>query len=363
VPLPRREELEPEWRSLESRSRECSFFTSWCWIGAWLAKLPGGLDPRLVRVESGDRVVGLGVLVPRAVRRRGVLRSSALFLNCTGDPELDELSIEYNGLLAETGLEREVTQQALESLLAQEGWDEWFLEGLAQPATLDITPPPGVRFVSGRRHPCWYVDLEELRASGRDFIETLDSNTRYALRRNIRHYQKRGRLHMTGAVSPDEAAAFLAELKRLHQAAWQRRGRPGSFSNRFFDDFHADLVRSRFAEGVIQLLRLRLDDHDVGYLYNFVHRGHVYNYQSGFNFDVFGKLSPGLVCHAYAVELNKAQGERAYDFMAGDDRFKRQLGKSRTEMAWVCIQRDRYKFRVENWLRAVRGSRGAASGT
>lgn len=360
VPLPPHEELEPEWRGLESRSGGCSFFMSWHWMGAWLARLPKHLHPRLLRVLSGDRTVGLGVLVPRALRRRAVLRSRALFLNCTGDPELDELSIEYNGLLTESRHEPEVTKSALSSLLSQNGWDEWFFQGVAQPGLLDVALPPGAHFVVHRHHPCRYVDLDSLRTSGQAFIETLERNTRHALRRNLRSYEKQGRLTMAAAATPDEASAFLAELKRLHQDSWQKRGRPGSFANRFFDDFHADFVRSRFSEGVIQLLRLRLDGRDVGFLYNFVHRGHVYNYQSGFDFETFGKLSPGLVCHAYAVELNKAQGHHAYDFMAGDDRFKHQLGKSQTEMVWAVVQRDRYKFRVENWLRAVRGARAAA---
>ena len=353
--MPSSEQLEPEWRSLESRSQGCSFFTSWSWIGAWLARLPKHLHPRLLRVESGDRVVGLGVLVPRALRRRGALRSRALFLNCTGDPHLDELSIEYNALLAETPHEREVTRQALEALLSQRDWDEWFLDGFAQPELLDGAPP-GVRVVSLRRASCPYVDLAGLRTSGRGFIESLESDTRYALRRSIRKFEKQGQLKMEAAGSAEEASAFLAALKRLHQSAWRKRGRPGSFSNRFFDDFHADFVRSRFADGVVQLLRLRLDDRDVGYLYNFVHRGHVYSYQSGFDFDAFGKLSPGLTCHAYAVEFNKAQGHRVYDFMAGDDQYKRQLGKNQTEIAWIVVQRDRYKFRVENWLRARRAA-------
>src|SRR2546426_10181494 len=85
--LPPLGELERQWRDLESRS-ECSFFMSWCWIGAWLASLPTRIHPRLLRAEAGGRVVGLGVIVPKTVRRHGVFTSRALFLNSTGDPEL-----------------------------------------------------------------------------------------------------------------------------------------------------------------------------------------------------------------------------------------------------------------------------------
>src|SRR5207248_7382359 len=59
--LPPLESLEREWRALEVNS-DAAFYLSWCWIGTWLECLPPGTVPQLMRIEIGDRLVGLGLL-------------------------------------------------------------------------------------------------------------------------------------------------------------------------------------------------------------------------------------------------------------------------------------------------------------
>jgi CelD/BcsL family acetyltransferase involved in cellulose biosynthesis len=115
-------------------------------------------------------------------------------------------------------------------------------------------------------------------------------------------------------------------------------------------------VRSLFADGSIQLLCLRAGSEIVGYIYNLVDRGRVYNYQSGFNYDLCPKQNgrPGLVAHAYAVEFNRAQGHLCYDFMAGDSEYKQSLGVGSTDMIWLVAQRTRLRFLLEDGLRRVR---------
>ena len=59
-------------------------------------------------------------------------------------------------------------------------------------------------------------------------------------------------------------------------------------------------------------------DRVAGYLYNFVHRGWVAAYQSGFDFgDDADRLRPGLVSHALAIEHYRRAGVRVYDFLGG----------------------------------------------
>ena len=77
-----------------------SFFTSWYWIGTLLAVLPEANRPSLLRGSIRGETVALALLGARLVRRRyGLIRSRALYLNETGDPAFDSLTIEHNGLL------------------------------------------------------------------------------------------------------------------------------------------------------------------------------------------------------------------------------------------------------------------------
>lgn len=354
-PLPPLLEVERDWRELESRS-DRSFFISWSWIGTWLAALPSHVRPELLRVQSQGRTVALGVLVRRLLRRHGVLLSRALFLNCTGDPQLDALTIEYNGLLSERGFEQEAAHSSVEFLLSRGDWDEWFLDGLQDPGRFNRVLESGVRWVSRRHNKCHYVDLEALRRSGGEYLGLLGSKTRHNIRRSMREYETLGPLVLECAATPEQACAFLFRLGQLHQAYWQSKGLPGSFANPFFVEFHLRLVRSLFANGSIQLLCLRAGNEIVGYIYNLVDRGRVYNYQSGFNYDLCPKPNgrPGLVAHAYAVEFNRAQGHLCYDFMAGDSEYKQSLGVGSTDMIWLVAQRTRLRFLLEDGLRWVR---------
>jgi CelD/BcsL family acetyltransferase involved in cellulose biosynthesis len=372
--LPPLGEVERDWRELETRS-DRSFFTSWSWIGAWLSALPSNIRPELLRVESQGRTVALGVLVRRFERRHGVFSSRALSLNSTGDPTLDEITIEYNGLVCERGFEQEVAQACVEFLLSRDDWDEWFLDGLQGSGLSSRVPAREVRWVLSRQAKCYYVDLEALRRSGGEYLALLGSNTRHNIRRSIREYEKLGPLVLENAATPEQASGFLSGLTQLHQAYWQAKGLPGSFANPFFVEFHQRLMRSLSSDGSIQLLHLRAGDQSVGYLYNFVDRGRVYNYQSGFNYTLCPNSHghPGLVTHAYAVELNRTLGHRLYEFMAGDGQHKQALGVGSTDMVWLVARRLRLSFLLEDclrWVRArtirtlseMRKNRGAAAG-
>ena len=119
--------------------------------------------------------------------------------------------------------------------------------------------------------------------------------------------------------------------------------------------FHRRLIEREFGRGAVQLLRVRNAQDAVGYLYNFVRDGHVYAYQSGFNYSDDPKRKPGLVTHALAVRVGSELGFSRYDFLAGDSQYKRSLATDEDQMVWLCLQNPRLRFSVE---RAARGLSG-----
>jgi len=353
--VPDQGELEPLWRGLERRA-EASFFQSWHWIGTWLECLQPEAGAELLRVEREGTLIGLGVLVRRTVRRHGVLRSRGLFLNCTGDPLLDEITVEHNGFLAERGAEREVLHAGVAFLLTRrEDWDELFLDGMRDPERLDGIPLGDARVRTLGLRPCPYVDLAALRESGQDYVAALGRSTRYNVRRSLREYEKRGVLELHEATDLAQARDFLRRLRQLHQRYWEQKGKPGSFSNVFFATFHDRLLERAHSSGALQLLRATAGEAELGLLYNFVYGGRVHNYQSGFDY-AGGALHerPGLVCHVLAIEHNLRKGQAVYDFMAGDSDYKRNLSTASQTLAWQVIQRPRLKLRIEDALRRMR---------
>jgi CelD/BcsL family acetyltransferase involved in cellulose biosynthesis len=148
------------------------------------------------------------------------------------------------------------------------------------------------------------------------------------------------------AASVDEALAMLDRLKALHQTTWRRRGRPGCFAAPAFEAFHRDLIRDRFRHGEIRLLCTSAGGRPIGYLYNFAQGDRIYAYQSGFDYQADGRLKPGLVSHALAIEQALCDGFAVYDFMAGDNRLKASFASDWDDMVSLAIRRRS----VGSWL-------------
>jgi CelD/BcsL family acetyltransferase involved in cellulose biosynthesis len=66
------------------------------------------------------------------------------------------------------------------------------------------------------------------------------------------------------------------------------------------------------------------------------------------------KMRPGLVAHWQAIEYCLASGLQSYDFLAGDNRYKRSLSSREYMQYWVYLQRPRLKLRTEQLARRLK---------
>jgi CelD/BcsL family acetyltransferase involved in cellulose biosynthesis len=338
--LPPPAALEREWRALE-RLAGRGFFLSWSWIGTWLATLPADVEPFLLRAKRGGATLGIALAVERVAGR-------ALYLNATGDRDLDAIYIEHNGFLCEMSAER----AALNALAA------WFAQ--TQPS-LDALHLPGIAAAVRRgglvedlqEVPGFAMNLARVAKAGGDVGAALGGKTRQQLRRALRAYETRGALELSEAAGIGEALAFFDAMKQLHVASWQRRRRRHAFSTPHFEYFHRALIEREFGHGAIQLLRIAVGGAPIGYLYNFRSNGIVYAYQSGFD-DGHRGLSPGVVSHALALAHNAQHGERLYDFLAGANRLKENFATNRYRLFWQVLRRPRLDHRLRAAARHIR---------
>lgn len=356
IDLPPLGELESMWRELENRS-EISFFTSWSWIGSWLGCLPSDVHPMLLRARLNGRLIGAGIVVGSVMWKARCIPMRVWRLNETGRPELDKLTIEYNGLVIDDTVKHLVEPLMVQYLLDQGSeWDELQFNALRRP----VTPPRlGLRsvFRSLRtrlkrvRHPAYQVCLVDVREAG-EHVRLIKQKPRYHIRRSFNAYQQWGAVTIEAASTLDQALAWLERLKHFHRAYWATRSQEGAFLTDFFNDFHDRLIRANFERDEIQILRIQAGDREIAYLYNFVWNGHVYNYQSGVNYaEMGGKLSPGMLAHTLAIDLNAAAGHHTYDLMAGDHHYKRALTLQTVQLDWWAARRPTLPVKAEDSVR------------
>ncbi|MGE0548243.1 MAG: GNAT family N-acetyltransferase [Kofleriaceae bacterium] len=342
--------VEPTWRALE-QAHPPSYFLSWGWIENWLACLPREHAPRFAVIRDGGDIVSAGFLARRTVFRHRVLPSRALYLNATGVPSIDNLWIEYNGLLG-----RDLPLDQLLQLISS-SWDELFLPGVTPAALGGLSEGNRTGYrIRLRKVPAFVVDLAKVRDKG--YLPSLGGQTRSQVRRAQR---EAGAHTIEVATSAAEALGFFNELVALHTKQWRDRGEPGAFADPWIMRFHRRLIAGRFAHGEIQLVRARTEDATFGCLYNFSYRGRILQYQSGFEQYENRHMKPGYVCHAAAIEHAAKAGHAVYDFLAGDMRYKDNLSTDRGELWWACVQRKRARFlledRLREWVHARRAAR------
>ncbi|MDD2868121.1 GNAT family N-acetyltransferase [Neomegalonema sp.] len=360
------EALAPLWRDLEGRAGG-GFFLSWSWIGPWAALASAPLW--LLRVEHEGRVVGLSLWGACVERRRG-MKVRRLALHGSGAEEEDAVGIEYNGILAEAGLEAEVWAAGLQGLIEARAplWDELTASGLApeQAARFGALGLP-LRRLSETRAA--HVDLAALRAEGVQdlggYLGALGKSTREQIRRSLKLYAAQGPLALEAAREPAELLAFWEEMRPHHQARWESRGEPGAFGRPFLVRMQERLLSA--ASGEAEILRVSAGGVSFGWIYNFLEERpegrRALFYMGGFAYAGDQRLKPGLVAHALAAERYLRQGFAAYDFMAGDYRYKRNLGMEGPEMVALAVRRRRLLLEMEEAARkgyaAFRSARAA----
>lgn len=338
-----------DWLSLEARA-DCSWFLSWGWVGTWLEQVVSDLDPVLVRVLQGDKLVGLSIYVPREIKRRYVFHASALFLN---EYPFDNrnMVIEYNGILAARGHEAMVYSATLRHLcqvFPQK--DEFYFGAIAEGPDLDCLSMAAKGLATLQVYDtstAWQVDLEAFETGLAAFLATLSKNRRGQIRRSIRGYEAQGPLALEEAQNSTQALIYFDGLKELHTARRRAKGDNGAFANPLWERYHRELIRGRFEAGEIQMIKVSNPVKTLGYLYNFVFRRQIYVMQTGFALAEDNRDLPGYVVHALAIVHNQEKGMMRYDLMHGDALYKKILCNRSRKLFWAVLQRRRLRFGVE----------------
>lgn len=350
--------IAPVWEELFQRSRSNSIFLSRGWTEAWLETFGRALNVSVLVFEALEGPAGVCLAVgSRALRAMIPMRR--LSLNASGEDYRETTYIEYNGVLSPPGWEEAIATKLAEHVIGQQ-WDEFTLDGFPSGPVYD-----SLRLALREYHleedtrPCYCVDLDYLRRTGIRYETVLRSRYRNTLRRNIKAYSALGPLRLEEAADTGQAIEMFEELTRLNRRRWAALRRRTPFDAPRFLLFHRSLIRSCFAGGAIQILRLATGDHTVGILYNLICGGKVHAYQCGYDYEPDSHRSPGLITHAYAIQHCIDRGLDDWDFLSGESRFKHSLSTGSRRLTWATFRKPSLKVGLLNAARAARrGLRG-----
>lgn len=349
--------LAGDWTSLQAQA-DGSTFNSWGWVSTWLEQLPARVVPRVFRARDADGVLALALAVEKPERWPvRLFGRGSLLLQETGDSMLDEVSIEYTGLLARRGAEDAAYRSLFSTLQGQwAGWRRFRMTATAEAPRISAALPASLRAYCVHSAPAYRVDLDALRARGESHVSSLGRNARHNLGQTRRAYQAHGPLRVDVAGDAATALEWLEAMRVLHERRWQGRGKAGAFASPFFHAFHRAMVQRHHADGLVQLVRVSAGAVHVAYFYLLCWRRTLYFYNCGLNYGAVPRYdSPGALGLSVLIQHALEQGYDAFDFLAGAQDYKRRLATGHRMLNWIDVRQSGLAHEGERWLaRAMR---------
>lgn len=339
-----------EWENLE-KNPSIPFFLTWAWMSIWIESYTPQLC--LVKAVYQNKVVALGFLTSSTERRHFVINAKQLRLHQTGIGSQDQVWVEYNDFICDKDHKIAASNACIKYISKCDIFnthDEFIISMILSSRAENITkqiPKSQILFT----RPCYGIDFEVIKQQEKPYLQTLKSNTRYQIRRSIRHYEKlHGNVTLEHANSTENALKYFHETASYHIQRWYDSG----FKNPEFMKFHESLISKYFDQGLVHLIKVKAGETVIAILYYFIHNSNVSFYLQGLLYEHDKMLKPGLVAHSLATQYFIDQGMRSYDYMGGYSQYKTQLAHRTEDLATIRIQKPILKFILENTAQTIK---------
>jgi CelD/BcsL family acetyltransferase involved in cellulose biosynthesis len=162
----------------------------------------------------------------------------------------------------------------------------------------------------------------------------------HGLRKKLRSRPKQ--LKQLGEVTyehadPSNALAAVDDMIHLHDVRWAGR-QDATLVSRSPNGraFYRTVLPKLVVDGVADLVTMRLDGRAIASQAGFQVKGVYYNYQAAFDPEL-AHYAPGLLILAHLVEGCWAAGLERFDFMTGDEPYKRLWANHDPHVTHVTI--------------------------
>ena len=328
--------LGSEWDALLERSAVDTVFLTWDWLLSWWEVYGDGVQPLVITVRDGGRLVAAA---PLKIERRQRVRVPYRQVEFIGTGRA--VCPDFLDFVIERGREPELAPLLVQALVRARGWDKLLLTDITSTSIVLPFIAQGLQ-ATGRGavvtpdRVCPYVPLPAT-------WPELEARLSHTFRRN--HRKKRRRLPATlWRWEPgDDLERAFDDLSSLHQSRMETSGRGGKFRDPAYRDFHFRFSQRAGGRGWLYLATLQWEERPIAARYGFVYRDVYYAYQSGFD-PAMEDRSPSEVLLGTILEDLIQRGAREFNFLRGAMRHK---------FHWTNLVRETHK--LEAWRPLGRG--------
>jgi len=329
------------WEEIQAQGESRSPFMSWAWHRAWADADPEAVDAEALVLRSGNGVQAILPLLTRNIRFHRVrVRALTWAIGDVACPDhLDVLATEAADVAA------------LVPLLEELEWDVIVLSNLAPnaPVARRLAQAMAARGHATQCQPLWVCPYLELAGDWETYLKSVTRSRRQALR----YMEKNLRRHHAVTITDydgDRVEEGWRRLVSLHERRWaDQAGEGGAFRDPRVDRLHRRFAAELARRGQLWLTTLDVDGEPAAGWYGFTCDDTAYFYQSGRD-PRWERESVGQVLLATMIRRAMERGLKRFDFLRGEDPYKRQwttVGQTTEE---ITIFRRGLRGR---WLRGV----------
>jgi hypothetical protein len=330
------------WDPLSIDVESASPFTSWAWHRAWADAAPAdevaASEAFVLRGSDGAVQAMLPVLLRRTQFHRSPVTALTWAVGDLGCPDFLDVPAKSGACV-----------ELFAPIVTELPWDVIVLDNVDPGAKAvhrlcDAIADQGHLL---RRKPLWGCPHIEFGADWDAYLATLTASRRQTLHRKERSLYRQHTVAFTD-YDGDHIAKGWAHLVRLHQMRWKEGG-GGALSDERVVRLHQRFMSELAARRQLWLTTLDIDGEPAAAWYGFAIRDTVYFYQSGRD-PRWERESVGLVLMGAMIRRAIERGYRRFEFLRGEDAYKRQWTRARRFTEQVTIIRRGWRGR---WLRAL----------
>jgi CelD/BcsL family acetyltransferase involved in cellulose biosynthesis len=178
----------------------------------------------------------------------------------------------------------------------------------------------------------WQVNVEEeevcpvitLAESWDDYLADVNKKQRHEIRRKLRRAENIADTRWTVIDDADKLTdEVLDTFLDLHKKSTPDKE---DFWDEAMENFFRALTRRVAERGWLKLYLVEIDGIVASTLLCFDYNDEILVYNSGFDPNQFGHLSPGNIIVSYSIQHAIELGRKRYDFLRGDETYKFRFG-------------------------------------
>ncbi len=313
-------------------------FRRTAWLHSWWERYGEERDLFVLQVtDQHGEVVGIAPwFIEYSVRQGHVVRPLGSGETCS----------DYLGILVTREHEQQVTAALADWLLSAADGErgeenQWDLLDLV---SADVQDSVMTRFVKqlesvgAHAHcragaSCWRTTLPE---TWDEYLGMLSKSHRKRVRRLDRKWLENGAARLRTVTSSEQLEQAMGTLIELHQQRQLSVGNPGCFASEPFRAFLTDVARRLLREQMLRLHWLEINGDPVAAEFQILDDKATYAYLGGMSSSM-PESSPGQLIQIAILKQCIAEGQRAFDFLRGDEAYKRH---------WMVEQRRCCDYRI-----------------